>query len=299
MFENSIDENSFYDFEYNNSDISFPLKSLINENNLNFPYIDEYFNNVIFKKTNNCHNNIPNVKLFPINEIPTESKTDKIFLLNKRIRTEENYEINDNEEEIHIEINNKTIANHKLGRRKRNKNYNKKANHTKFSKDNIMRKIKTRLFDEMLKKLNKSIKFGSGKFKSLNKKIRENLKKSLNIILLYKPIKDIFAYTQLNKRNEKIAEYNNELIKKIYDENKEKETINILEMKFQDFLNYIRNNHFEEFLQKIKDKEIKVENRYKNEISEEFDIDSYIEDVRTSIKEYENWFQKKKGRGEK
>ena len=199
-------------------------------------------------------------------------------------------------QEIYIEIKNEIITNNKLGRRKRDKKYYKKANHTKFSKDNIIRKIKTRLFDEILIKLNKSIKFKSGKFKSLNKKTKENLKKSANIDLLNMKIKNIFANTALNKRDEKIGGYNKKLIEKIYDENKEKETIYILEIHFQNFLNDMRNNYLEEFLQKIRDKEIKVENKYKNKINEDFKIDLYMEKVKESINKYEEWFEKKIGR---
>ena len=296
MFENSFEQNSLYDSEYNNFDNNFPFQSLINDNDLNIPFNDDYFNKVFFTKSYNCSNIIPNLNLFPAYVIPTESKTDKLFLFQKRKRTEENDEINNNEEEIYTEIKNEIITNNKLGRRKRDKKYNKEANHTKFSKDNIIRKIKTRLFDEILIKLNKSIKFKSGKFKSLNKKTKENLKKSANIDLLNMKIKNIFANTALNKRDEKIGEYNKKLIEKIYDENKEKETIYILEIHFQNFLNDMRNNYLEEFLQKIRDKEIKVENKYKNKINEDFEIDLYMEKVKESINKYEEWFEKKIGR---
>ena len=296
MFENSFKQNSLYDSEYNNFDNNFPFQSLINDNDLNIPFNDDYFNKVFFTKSYNCSNIIPNLNLFPAYVIPTESKTDKLFLFQKRKRTEENYEIINNEEEIYIEIKNEIITNNKLGRRKRDKKYYKKANHTKFSKDNIIRKIKTRLFDEILIKLNKSIKFKSGKFKSLNKKTKENLKKSANIDLLNMKIKNIFANTALNKRDEKIGGYNKKLIEKIYDENKEKETIYILEIHFQNFLNDMRNKYLEEFLQKIRDKEIKVENKYKNKINEDFEIDLYMEKVKESINKYEEWFEKKIGR---
>ena len=296
MFENSFEPNSLYDSEYNNFNNNFPFQSLINDNDLNIPFNDDYFIKVFFTKSYNCSNIIPNLNLFPAYVIPTESKTDKLFLFQKRKRTEENDEINNNEEEIYIEIKNEIITNNKLGRRKRDKKYNKKANHTKFSKDNIIRKIKTRLFDEILIKLNKSIKFKSGKFKSLNKKTKENLKKSANIDLLNMKIKNIFANTALNKRDEKIGGYNKKLIEKIYDENKEKETIYILEIHFQNFLNDMRNNYLEEFLQKIRDKEIKVENKYKNKINEDFKIDLYMEKVKESINKYEEWFEKKIGR---
>lgn len=296
MFENSFKQNFLYNSEYNNFDNNFPFQSLINDNDLNIPFNDDYFNKVFFTKSYNCSNIIPNLNLFPAYVIPTESKTDKLFLFQKIKRTEENDEINNNEEEIYIEIKNEIITNNKLGRRKRDKKYYKKANHTKFSKDNIIRKIKTRLFDEILIKLNKSIKFKSGKFKSLNKKTKENLKKSANIDLLNMKIKNIFANTALNKRDEKIGGYNKKLIEKIYDENKEKETIYILEIHFQNFLNDMRNKYLEEFLQKIRDKEIKVENKYKNKINEDFKIDLYMEKVKESINKYEEWFEKKIGR---
>ena len=58
----------------------------------------------------------------------------------------------------------------------------------------------------------------------------------------------------------------------------------------------MRNNYLEEFLQKIRDKEIKVENKYKNKINEDFEIDLYMEKVKESINKYEEWFEKKIGR---
>ena len=155
--------------------------------------------------------------------------------------------INNEQRNIFVVENGIDMNNIKIGRRKIDENHNKKAKHNKFSHDNIIRKIKTQSLDFLVKKLNSCIKFRSGKFRPLNKKMKERLKRDENLELLNKKISDILSNTKMNKISEKRRKSNKKLINKIYNENIEIEVINILSMTFQDFLNDIRDNNLENF----------------------------------------------------
>ena len=207
--------------------------------------------------------------------------------------------INNEQRNIFVVENGIDMNNIKIGRRKIDENHNKKAKHNKFSHDNIIRKIKTQSLDFLVKKLNSCIKFRSGKFRPLNKKMKERLKRDENLELLNKKISDILSNTKMNKISEKRRKSNKKLIKKIYNENIEKEVINILSMTFQDFLNDIRDNYLEEFLYLIKEKEIKIQNKIKNKSKDYFDVESYMNLFKKLLFKYEGWFKDKKGRNTK
>ena len=145
--------------------------------------------------------------------------------------------------------------------------------------------------------MNESIKFSSNRFRPLNKTMKESLKKSENIALLDAYIKDIFSNTKMNKVSEKKGESNKKLIEKIYEENIEMETISILEKTFEEFLNETRDNNLETFLNTIKDKEIRIQNKRKNK--ENFNIEKYIFNIKISLEGYEDFFNNKKGRDRK
>ena len=176
-----------------------------------------------------------------------------------------------------------------------NDNHNEKPKHIKICENNIIRKIKTQIFEYILKKLNLSIKFKSGRFRPLNKEIKENLKKDKNLELLNRTIGDIFSNTRMNRISEKKGQSNKSLIKKINEENIEKETIKILSMKFIEILNEIKEHNLEDFLKIIKEKETKIQSKKK----ENFDIESYMNEIKTLLFNYEYWFLIKLGRNRK
>jgi len=171
-----------------------------------------------------------------------------------------------------------------------------------------MRKIKTRAVGEILESLNNSVKHNSGKFLPLSPKINVNLKRDINLKFLDRTIADIYSNTDLNKRYISKGEHNKKLIEKIFTENIETETIKILKMTFLDFLKEIREEKYiEDFLNKIKTKEIKNGKKKENEdeecieenIDEDFDIETYMTKVRSFLSGYENWFKEKIGRQNK
>ena len=129
--------------------------------------------------------------------------------------------------------------------------------------------------------------------------MKERLKRDENLELLNKKISDILSNTKMNKISEKRRKSNKKLIKKIYNENIEVEVINILSMTFQDFLNDIRDNYLEDFLDLIKEKEIRIQNKIKNKSKEYFDAESYMNLFKKLLFKYENWFKEKKGRNTK
>jgi hypothetical protein len=229
-----------------------------------------------------------------LNSIQGKKKSNSLdfFSGNKRKNTKEKEENEDKEnvsskEEIEdkkIDVNNSF---RKMGRRLKDEVYSTEAKHDKFKDDNIIRKIKTFIFKYILIKLNESLEFTKYKFYPLNAALRKNIKKDFNIKLLDRTIFDLYNTEDLNKTYRNGNDSNKILIKKILDENKEKKTIDILNMKFRDVLNHIREKDLENFLGKIKEKEKKNKGK---------PIDLYMENVAHLLKDFEKWFERKNGR---
>ena len=175
----------------------------------------------------------------------------------------------------------------KRGRRSSDKTYSEEADHNKFKEDNIIRKIKTYTFKYILNALNNSLEKTRNRFYPLDKDLNENIKKDFNMELLDRTIKDIYDNSGLNKRFKNPKFSNKFLIKKIFDEKVEIKTINILNMKYIDILNYIRENDMDNFLETIKEKEKK---------KQEKNIDLYMEELKNILIVYEKWFDVKCGR---
>ena len=222
----------------------------------------------------------------PINEV---INNNPIF---NNINNNENKE---KEKKVNIEINieikpeekNKAT---KRGRHKKGKSSGQDAKHNKFKADNIIRKIKTKIFQYIFKLLNNSLKHTNRRFLPLNKKLHDNLKRDLNLKLLESKIYEIYENSELNNRQIKYGNPNKKLIHKIFEEKIETKTINILNMTLKDMLNYIRKNDYNNFLKEIREKEEK-----NNENSKEF-IKKYMIEVSNWLNRYEEWFLYKFGR---
>ena len=115
----------------------------------------------------------------------------------------------------------KNKGRHKKNDRRNDENDENK--HDKFSEDNLMRKIKTYIFNTILNVLNKSLKDRSQKFFKLEPKLNESMKKDLNEKLMNQKIKEIYINNEISKRYKTETNCNNNinLIKKIYEEKKE------------------------------------------------------------------------------
>ena len=153
----------------------------------------------------------------------------------------------------------------------------------------MMRKIKTNLLDYIVNYLNESLEDKTFKFYKISSDISENLKKDFNIALMKRTLYDIFKKTKLSNkyRKKKHNTFNSSLIDKIYKEKTEIKTIEILEKKYIEIINEIKENNLKEFMEKIEEKE-------KIDEAEIFGI--YIKSLEELFKDYENWFKSKRGR---
>ena len=177
----------------------------------------------------------------------------------------------------------------KRGRKKKMISKLIKSGHNKNKEDNIMRKIKTHLFEYIVNQLNLSLSDERKKFYKIDKSLSENLKKDFNMELMEKRIFDIFMNTKISKKYKRISDkfYNAKLINTILAENIEKETIKLLSMKIIDMINFIKENQLEEFLSIIENKEKGID---------ESNSEEYMSLLRKVLINYENWFSNKRGR---
>ena len=226
-----------------------------------------------------------------------KTKSDKEIILLKEEKNEENMEENEialeEEEEDEVKSNkqrNKKQNNNNKGRRKKDEKYDDEAAHDKFKPDNVIRKIKTFIFKYILEKLNNSLIDTFLKFRPIDTHIIKYLKKDFNEKLLGRSICDIYMNSDLNKKQQQKIGSNKILIEKILKENKERNTIKILKLTFNDILNIIRNKDKDYFLGQIREKEEKNKNPR---------VDEYMPVVEDYLLNYENWFYNKKARNVK
>jgi len=263
---------------------SIKLENIIcDENNLKCHLIDPYLplnpsevQNIITGKTE------PSSKGF-LNKKRILKKKDKEIIDHISIKEEK-------DEKIEKGMDTNDFINKKKGRRLKDQLYDTEADHDKYKEDNIIRKIKTTIFRYILDHLNDSLENKNYRFYPLAKDLNENLKKDFNMQLLNRTIHDIYDNSELNKRFKNPEYSNKDLLKKIFEEKIEIRTINILNMKYSDILNHIREKDLENFLEAIKEREKK---------KQEKNIDLYMVSVNRMLMEYENWFDVKNGRNTK
>ena len=247
----------------------------------------------------------------------TKVTTKTLGLKRKRDEDEFTFGFNKYEPELDFEYfeNNKNLKKTQ-GRKK--KDEKEKGNHTKYSFDNIMRKIKSNFMDFCHKLLNRSIKDRNLQFLKLNSKINENLKRDYNIELFKKTIQDLYENSPISckyrKQIKECSHKNKMIIQEIYKkENEEIEAIKILKLTYGELFQIFRKkiaNISPELEDKIKDitllqnDEFNDINKFFNEIREQEikkeesleDIDEYINNVKNLCLTYEDWFNDKKGR---
>ena len=220
----------------------------------------------------------------------------------------------ENEEEKVIGDNNKIKNNKKCGRKTKIEKINgKKGKHTKNNQDNIIRKIKS-FFGKSLYLFIKRIFIIKTDLLKLEIDINKNLKKDFNLKLFNSTLKNIYMESKISEHYSiKKVETNEELIKKIYNENKEIEVIKILNLTYIEVFQIFRRNLVpinEELKKKIEgtnilNKEmfndvekfleiIRLQERNKKENEE--DIEKYINDIKSLVIGFEEWFNAKSGR---
>ena len=221
--------------------------------------------------------------VIPIGNIQKNISIQNLFLDRKRANPDtkivkqqidnRNNDMNDKTDKDNIPIKNDQniiiqISNKKMNKSLSNKkhfsiNYNKKHGrkpkssvikgyHTKFSHDNILRKIKVYFFKKLIKYINNLIMMkykDKVKFlKPLISNISQNNKKSFNRELLSKKLKDAFSTYKINGKFKSCdVNYNKIVIKNIYDAHIT-ELIDILEMTLLEVFKIFRDSDEKEKL---------------------------------------------------
>ena len=155
----------------------------------------------------------------------------------------------------------------KKNRGRKKKNVTDKGNHTKFTDDNMMRKIKCHFFN--------------------------HLKKDFNMELMNKTIKDIYQNSKIsNKYKNRKNDSNKELVEKIYTENKEIDAIKILDTTYIELFSELMQNNMDKFCNEIISKE------EKNGLPRE-QSSTFLDKMKILCINYKDWFEKKRGRERK
>ena len=221
----------FQQFTDNNSGIKSFLNSNIKKNN----------KNVILNKDEELTKNFN-----------TEVKKEESNIFEENGKNVKNY-LDENKETLTIEIpkleknflNKKRMF--KINRKKRgrqSKNLNSKSDHTKYSNDNILRKIKVKFFQKLMKYINGIIKSKYNgiiqKLLPLKGEVSQNNTIKFNIQLLNTKLKDIFSTIEINKKFRLYKEnYNKNVIDTIYNNNI-RELIEIFELTFLEIFNIFK-----------------------------------------------------------
>ena len=240
--------------DYNLSSIKEKSNSIFKPNQ-NFHSIKTYnsrikFGNIfIIKDISDQLNVVNSINLEISNNQKLEKKDIKDDIQTKITDISETIDKN---EIISIEIKNVDTPNKKqyfvinnkkrIGRKPKSSNI--RAVHTKFSYDNILRKIKVKFVHKLINYINKIILAKYSKrvklLKKLTGSISQNNTIKYNQKLLKSKLKEIFIDNEINGKYKLVdKDYNQKVIEKIYEENIT-ELIEILETTFLDAFNIFR-----------------------------------------------------------
>ena len=171
------------------------------------------------------------------------------------------------------------------------KDSNSKSYHTKYSHDNISRKIKVKFFQKFMKYVNGKIESKYNgiiqKLLPLKGEISQNNTIKFNTQFLNTKLKDIFSNTEFNGKFSSYGEnYNKNVIDTIYNNNI-KELIEIFELTFLEMFNIFKNtndtkfNDFERLNKVVEEIKLKEKDNY------------YAELFQSVAMNYENYYFKK------
>ena len=317
-------------FDTNNNSF-IDIKSLTNS----YPQILSNYNindNKLLKQQKNLSNNN---KLTNINNITFLNQKRKTPFINKKKTLR--YKIfftttkkeKSNDENINSEINSETsninpknviflmdkkLKNMKGIKIKKNPGRKKKNSgeigiHNKFSKDNMMRKLKNKVMESARRLINKMIKIESGEnYKEFGemRKIQGIFCQELNIKFNFwfysQPLKSIFQFKMSTKYSKGDFDSNFNLISKIYSEqynNKFPKTIKLLEMMFHQYFHEIflgEKNWTNEFDITEEDNKFEINYFLQKKNNEDENDFYYLEKMNKLAKKYETFFLDKNPR---
>lgn len=232
------------------------------------------------------------ISILDFYEYDSDIEKPEMRYINKKRRNRENYNSITNIEGFKIS---------KLGRKK--KSDCSQRYHNKHSPDNIIKKIKSKLFENILQFMNNilnSIKINEKKkiLKDIDYKYINRLKKDFDLDLLNKSIKDLLSLDVSPKFNVD-SDFNKKTIKLLIEENNDNYFLKFaLNMKFREWLELFTlktdikefsNNFSNELLNNMP----KVDDMLKGIIDKNADK-NYICSFTFYLYNYENWFLMKR-----
>ena len=324
---------NFFNFD-DNQNLIFPFQNYQEDS----PESRIFFENKILDKKKDEQKTLIGETSTGVTDKKTNTDKHKIQITNL---------LNGDTEEVDLEINEEksktTQANILLGKKRKKVNEEKKihknnykncgrkkkdsgekGNHTKNKEDNMIAKLKNYIFNSILNLLNKSFIYITSKFNKprkndyeneflkIDSKITHSIKKENNLSLLDMKLKNVLSNKISSKYSTIDEDHNIKLIQKIYEEKKETNLINILELTFREILDVFRgtvsaelekkineiNNMKEkftnigEFFEKIKKQEIDKKEK------EDF-IVNYMANLKELCMNFQSWFSDKNGRNRK
>ena len=231
----------------------------------------------------------------------------------EKINSEINSEKNEYPKKVIFRMD-KKFRNYKEERIKKNPGRKKKNSgeigiHNKFSKDNMMRKLKNKVIESARRLINKMIKIESGeeyKYFGEMRKIQGVFCQELNIKFNFwfyvQKLKTIFQFKMSTKYSKGDFDSNAQLISKIYSEkykNKFPRTIKLLDMMFHQYLHEIflgEKNWTNEFEISEEDNQFGINYFLKNKIDENKNDLFYLEKMNKLAIKYELFFLNKNPR---
>ena len=342
LYCNFYNNNSTNSFSFNNTSNFYPIfpsenqfkckntnENDVNENTLKFPkfYYFGNYNNNFMKSCTNQKNELEKSKfnsefIKNLNNITNKFKTEKSILIEEQLNSSfgnSNTQKSNINNKKHKNILNNT--NKSKGRKaKDSQNLNIESKHTKYSTDNMMRKIKNKVIESsrlLINKVlndeinnNKNIKFtlSHKEFRKIQGSFSQELNIKYNFWFYQIKIKDIFCLEISNKYTAIEKSSNKELIEYLFlplNNNNYIKTKNLLNMPFHQFYHDIflgQDENWKKYYG-IKDSENKyqIQHLLKNLEEEEQGVindknKKYINDINELAHHYEEFFLEKKPR---
>lgn len=204
-------------------------------------------------------------------------------------------EINNNETKNIFTISKDNKKYFKLSYKKKTgrkpKNSSNQSFHTKYSYDNILKKIKVKFLSKIIKYINRIIMSNYNSkiqlLKPLQGSVAQNNNINFNKKLLNLKLKEIFTIYEINGKFKLIQKnYNKNVIDRIYKENI-KELIDILEMTFLEVFDIFRNSNENQQLNGLEKLDTIIN---EIELKEEKNDDDYINKFKDVVKDFEKFY---------